>query len=774
MKEQNRGKNVALAGAILQTAFTATLVVVFLMTGSRSAWATAWMLGGGIPLWLIVANLFYCRKLQAQEEVEMEEIAARAEEGSSLFEGADADEIRPAAARVRFMERWVVPIFTLLWAGYHVGIGLWLVFFGGLPTGNVTARNSAQGVLGAIVPGFVAFLMSFYAMGMARQEVWRMLRAVGSYLFVCVLPMAAVAAAMLAAGQGYPLVDRVASLVIPFLQLVLAAELLLGLLLGLYRPRVPGREHRMSFDSRLYNLIADPGRVGHSVAEMLNYQFGFEVSSTWFYKLMGKALIPMLAFGTLVMMAASSVVIVEEGEQAIVKHWGRIDQTTPPLEAGLHLKWPWPIDRVDFFDVRGIHEVRLGVGERRRAAERESELIEEGTFAGRELYLWSKTHGRQEELDFLIAVAPERREFDTGAVSQAPPVSVIKLVVLVQYRINNVVKYAYQFTDARKLLECVAYREMIRYCASATLDRQLGQDDPNRPDAIMTVGRGKAGRELHRRIADAVGPKGLDLGVDVVFVSVESAHPPAEAAEAFEDVLQAERQRDGTVYLAEAWANRTLARVAGEPDYALELAHHIRRLRELEDLQQLHGAGDPSGFARTLESYISLAEKDITVLGEEMQRDALVGEEDRVEFKRRLREMITEHLTENLWAIQEDAEAFAWLQRIARAQKLANSKLRGASGSAATLIARAEAYRWGKEMGERGRSGSFQRQVLAYNASPNVFKLYRYLDVLDEVLPTLDKYILAVPRDRVEIRLDWRSAGGGVVDSPFLRNEQGD
>jgi regulator of protease activity HflC (stomatin/prohibitin superfamily) len=771
MKEQNRGKNVALAGAILQAAFTVTLVVVYLATGSSSAWATAWMLGGGIPLWLMVANLFYCRKLRAQEEVEMEELAKRAAEGSTLFEGSESDEVRPAAARVRFMEKWVVPIFTVLWAMYHVGVGLWLAFFGGLPT-EVMPRNTAQGVLGAIVPGFVAFLMSFYALGMARQETWRLLRAAGSYLFVSVLPMATVAAALLAASQGYGSVDRIAAVVIPFLQLILAVELLLGLLLDLYRPRVPGRERRMSFDSRLYNLVADPGRVGHSIAEMLNYQFGFEVSSTWFYRLLGKALIPMIAFGVVVMMAASSIVIVEEGEQAVVKHWGRIDASQPPLQPGLHFKWPWPVDRVDHFDVRGIHEVRLGVGERRRAEARESEIIREGTFAGRELYLWSKTHGRKEELDFLIAVAPDARDFQMSAENQPPPVSVIKLVVLVQYRITDVVKYAYQFTDARKLLENVAYREMIRYCASATLDRELGDGDPNRPEAIMTVGRGKAGRELHRRISDAVGPEGLDLGVEVLFVSVESAHPPAEAAEAFEEVLQAERNRDGTVYLAEAWANRTLARVAGEPDYALELAHHIRRLRELEDLQQLHGAGDPEGFERTLESYIDQAKADMASLGEEIGQDMLSGEEDRVAFKQRLRGMIFKHLEQNLMAIRNAPDTFAWDGRITEARHRADKKLAGASGSAATLIAMAKAYRWNKEMGERGRSGSFQRQVLAYNASPNVFKLYRYLDVLDEVLPTLDKYILAVPREKVEVRLDWRAAGGGVVDSPFMRREQ--
>jgi regulator of protease activity HflC (stomatin/prohibitin superfamily) len=353
-------------------------------------------------------------------------------------------------------------------------------------------------------------------------------------------------------------------------------------------------------------------------------------------------------------------------------------------------------------------------------------------------------------------------------------VSIIKLVVLVQYRITDVVKYAYQFTDARELLESVAYREMIRYGASATLDRELGDGDPNRPEAIMTVGRAKAGRELHRRIAEAVGPEGLDLGVEVVFVSVESAHPPAEAAEAFEDVLQAERQRDGTVYLAQAWANRTLARVAGEPDYALELAHHIRRLRELEDLRQLHEANDPKTFERTVESYVRSAKRDAALLGEEIEQDRLTGEADRVAFKQHLREMILEHLTQNLSAIQSAPDAFAWDSRIRQERREADGKLAGASGSAATLIAGAKAYRWQKEMGERGRSGSFQRQVLAYNASPNVFKLYRYLDVLDEVLPTLDKYILAVPREKVEIRLDWRSAGGGVVDSPFMRNEQGE
>jgi modulator of FtsH protease HflK len=771
MKEQNRGKNVALAGAVLQTAFTATLVVVYLITGSRAALSTAWMIGWGIPLWLMVANLFYCRKLAAQEEIELEEITQRGGQAGGIFQEGVDTEMRPAAARVQFMERWVVPIFSIAFAACNAGVGLWLVTFGGLPAESIELRNIAQGILGAIVPGFVAFLFSYYAMGMSKEAGWRPLRSAGSFLFVGVLPMAAVAVGLLASSQSYHDVDLVIAYVIPFFQLVLAAEILINLLLDLYRPRVPGQERRFAFDSRLFHLVAAPGRVGHSIAETLNYQFGFEVSKTWFYQLLGKAMVPMIAFGVLAMLTISSFVIVEEGEQAVVKHWGRIDPDRPVLDAGLHMKWPWPIDRVDHFRVGEIHEVRLGVGEKRGSEERESEIIRAGTFAGRELYLWSKTHGRREELDFLIAVAPDTRQEGT-LDRQPPPVSVIKLVVVVQYKIDDVMKFAYRFVDAPKLLEQVAYREMIRYCATATLDTRISGEAGIRPEAIMTFGRESAARELHKRIARAVGRQGLDMGVDIIYVGVEGAHPPAEAAEAFEEVIQAERQRDGTVYLAEAWANRTLANVAGEPDFALELSQMIRRLREIEDLYQLRGNSED--FQRTLASYIRLAEKDVGTLDEEIERERLGGEEQRERFKQHLRAMIQErHLNQTLLKIKADPDGYPYEKEIAAARLATDAKLADASGSAATLLARAKSYRWQKEMGERGRSGAFERQLLAYNASPNVFKLFSYLDVLDEVLPDIPKYILAVPREKVEVRLDFRSTGGGLSEVPFTSEGQG-
>ena len=45
--------------------------------------------------------------------------------------------------------------------------------------------------------------------------------------------------------------------------------------------------------------IAEPGRIGSSIADALNYQFGFEVSKTWFYQLLSRACVPLIIFGGL-------------------------------------------------------------------------------------------------------------------------------------------------------------------------------------------------------------------------------------------------------------------------------------------------------------------------------------------------------------------------------------------------------------------------------------------------------------------------------------------
>jgi regulator of protease activity HflC (stomatin/prohibitin superfamily) len=381
------------------------------------------------------------------------------------------------------------------------------------------------------------------------------------------------------------------------------------------------------------------------------------------------------------------------------------------------------------------------------------------------MMLWSKGHGQYEERDFLISdpAAQRRRDDDE---QQLPPVNIIKLVVAVQYRVSDVSRWAYRYSDPERLLESVAYREMVRYCASATLATAVEGSDDERPEAIMTFGRAKAARNLKDRIIKAVGPEGLDLGVEITFVGIPSAHPPAETAEAFEQVLQADRQKEATIYEAEAWALSELAQVAGDPDFALKLAQHIRHMRALEVLLQLRDSQED--FRQMLDSYISLAEKDIQALEEDIDRERMLSNVERMRFKMHLKNLIqTDYLQGTLHAIREDPDGFEYRRRLAEARHTAQQQLDRASGKAAAILAQARAYRWDKELVRRGETVAFQREMLAYQAAPKVYKLYRKLQVLDDVMPAIKKTVLAVPTEKIRQWLDHREATSGLQDITF-------
>ena len=85
----------------------------------------------------------------------------------------------------------------------------------------------------------------------------------------------------------------------------------------------PRREiARPSFDSRLLGLITEPGGIAKSIADAVNYQFGFEVSKTWFYQLLQRWLSPIIAVAMAVILLLTSVVIIDADEQVVIERFG--------------------------------------------------------------------------------------------------------------------------------------------------------------------------------------------------------------------------------------------------------------------------------------------------------------------------------------------------------------------------------------------------------------------------------------------------------------------
>ncbi len=86
--------------------------------------------------------------------------------------------------------------------------------------------------------------------------------------------------------------------------ILLGLEIALNLVMDIYRPRLNGQYSRSAFDSRLLGIINEPGGILRSAADALDYQFGFQVSQTWFYKLLEQAIIPLILFGVVTLYAS--------------------------------------------------------------------------------------------------------------------------------------------------------------------------------------------------------------------------------------------------------------------------------------------------------------------------------------------------------------------------------------------------------------------------------------------------------------------------------------
>jgi regulator of protease activity HflC (stomatin/prohibitin superfamily) len=766
---QRRGKRAAILGLVFQVVVSAAMLVIWLRTDSRSAMAAFWLLLGGVALWPMSAVLFYCRQLQRQESTELDDISASGSTTATIFD-AEAKTLRPAANRLAWIGRWIVPIFTLLFAAYGMTMGImvlrYVIHNPQSLLGHAAPDARTESLVFSVIGAFLGFMLSRYCTGMGSRETYRPLRAPGSYLLVNVLAAIAVTAGIGAAYSANTTVDLVAAYILPMLQIVLAAELALNLVLDLYRPRVPGQEQRLAFDSRLFNLIAEPGRVGHSIADTLNYQFGFEVSKTWFYQVLSRAMLPLLAVGVVILLGMTSIVIIPQGERGVISHWGKIDRQ---VEAGQYLTWPWPIDRIQRFNVQELHEVYLGAGK-----ERTPNIIN-----GREIIFWSEDHGQREEKDFLVAVQPQ----SNAKLDKTVPVgvNVIKLVVLVQYRIRDVVKYGFKYDDPPKQLEMMANQEMIRCLASATLTDRIDLSD--RPQAIMSFGRQAAAEELKRRIQKAVEDK---LGVEIVHVGIQAIHPSQEGvgdapqggkaesvASAYEKAMAAQQGIEEQRHNAQGQANVILTRVAGNPGLALKMALAIRKQRELESLSM---AGERELDER-VESMLVWVKNELKTLQDEINVDQLMGRvsanlaaatrpagTEKVsmeslgnEIRERLemRDLYLQYISE-LEGIKarKTGELSAVL---ARTNEDVENLFKSASGQPAVLETEAQAQRWSTEMVGRANSENFQRELAAFKNAPNVYMLDRYLDVYDQAMPGLTKYILGVPRDKIDLRVDLRT-----------------
>jgi modulator of FtsH protease HflK len=529
---------------------TATAAGLARMADSATGITGVVFLGLGVLVTLVSYAQMRLEERERLEQLEFDELK-KAKGDSSLF--AEAVDTFPARRSREQYEKYVVPGFTVLLLLAQGGAAWWFWrWLDGVSAPRVERTTLTMALFAIFF--LVLFLLGKYSANLARLDRQQLLRPGAGYLLLGAVICLLVAVAEGSAFVGFPRLDLYLARALTILLAMTAVETLAGLVLEIYRPRVKGRAGRLLYESRLIGLLGQPGGLVTTAAQALDYQFGFKVSETWFYKFLERALAWIILLQLAVLSLSTTFVIIEPSEQGLLERFGRRVEGRAVLEAGLHFKWPWPIDQVRVFETRQVHTIRLGVVP-------DPDLDKEMTV------LWTRPH-YAEEYNMLVASGQVVSTDRTG--DKAVPASLLAVSIPVQYQVTNLVAWVYAHADAATLLEQLASREVVRYLVNTEFEE------------VMSTGRLRAAETLQRRIQARVDIEGL--GAQIVFVGLQGVHPPignrtAAVAAAFEEVVATIQHKETNILSAQAYAAGKLPLAIAEATNLLSQARSDRALK---------------------------------------------------------------------------------------------------------------------------------------------------------------------------------------------------
>ena len=553
----SRAITASLVGLGTQAALAIAMGLLGLYAHAPALHAAAWHLIGGLPIWIIIWALFNQHRLERQEARQAQALADDDAQAAALFEEA-GQQLAVAQRSLERIYKWGINIVSLFAGLYLLGLGGLLLYVNktaytqGLLAGAIGPQtNLVLVMLLLVMLGFAAFLVARYVAGMTTEKDWLPLRGAAAYLmgnaFVAGLVLIAAALAYFEVPQGFVY----AALVIPAIMVLLGVEIMLALLLGIYRPRKAGQFVRPAFDSRILGWLTRPESIGKTISDTLNYQFGFEISRSWFYRLTAQLTLPLLAVALAVLLAMSSLVFVAPQQNAIITTFGQIDRIEKP---GLAFKWPWPISRADKYDVYRIQEIVLGS----RYEEFDPDVA----------LLWTNAHGSGDEI--YLVTAPAMAPEDQPTAADIAAGELVGCNIVVKYRIHDLEQYATSANQPKEVLQALAEQVVNQYFATHDID------------SLLTRGRLDASDTLLHQIRKQVEQE--KLGIEIAFVTVSAVHPPqkSEVADKFHEQISASQEKLTAIEKAKQQAQSTLASVAGSRDKALQLSKAIEHLNSLQ------------------------------------------------------------------------------------------------------------------------------------------------------------------------------------------------
>lgn len=700
-----RATNIAGFGFLLQLV-AATVLLIF---GYRGDEATArfasFYLYTGLIVWLGLIIVFNQHKLERLEALEEGELTATTS-GESIFDRS-GDEIRVAARRLRMMYKWVMPLASLLFVCVLFLLS-WIMFdalagMAGSDGWLQLLMTENKGWLIAVTLGFsvVCFIISRYLAGMAEQKVWQNLRAGAAVMVGNAVVLLAIAVGTIV---RYFEIDDVMFFVawaIPVFMVIVGVEVVLNLLLNLYRPRISGEFPRAAFDSRSLSLLATPDSLVRSLNDAVNYQFGFDITSSWGYQLVLRSSAWLCILGLLVLLALSTLSVVGGREQGLRLRSGALVGTEGNVvhDPGFFWKLPWPIEQTRVYDVSSLRSLPLTPMDKGR---RDGFLWEDEVRLDPGEVIEPFIVGRSRlTVDSDARVTQDSESGEDAAGDFSGNYALVDMLVQLEYRIRpesggepGLLRYLHfgtdsiqrrqEFTDRERALRDLALSVVTREMSTRSLDDVLSDDRADISGQMLV--------EVQRAFDKQ------QVGVEIVAINIPMIRPSGDAASRFQDLPLAMQQRDRSVANAERNRIALFTAIAGDP------------------------------------SVIDQIEESI----------------DAVQDARARRDKLAEELGEDATQVRAAARELA--QQVAATERL----LEDSGGQAASIIASAERDRWIEIMEKRAQAGRVQSQVAAYRAAPELYRQRAIMQTYVRRLSGLRKYIVGIPPERMNVNVELR------------------
>jgi len=572
-----RASSISLFGLILQGLLALTMLLYGMYAKDHAATMASIYLGSGMLIWAILLLVFDQQRRERIEALESEQLASSGASAASAFEGV-SDDLRVAARRLAFIQKWIVPAGGVIVAGINLFFGIrgarsWSL--------DQTDRMfNAPSLVGwglavGVALGVIGFIFARFTSGMGKERSWGNLRS-GAAQSVAAsligLLIAVGAFVELALSKG--VVASYTPLVVSIMMIVLGTEIVMNLVLDMYRPRKPGEDPRPAFDSRLLGLLAAPDRIAENAREALSYQFGVDVTSTWFYKLITRWAIYLVAGGMLIGWLMTSLVVVQPHERGLILTNGRIskplmsfdgggEQPTGDIGPGLHVKLPWPF---------ATYETPVLVSEDRTGAK-----VEDKTTTGVRVMnlasdppddnkttpiLWTESHTAREMLNIVHGEAGEKDD--------VAGLSLLAVEVPVHYVVRDVELFD-RFAgpgERENLLRMIGRRVVTQYLGELKVDQILASYRTTMPAQLQS-----RLENAYMNLNNGKGP-----GIEILFVGVHGVHPPMKVAPSFLRVIQAQQNQASSIEGAEKSKIKILTEIVGTVELADEIVGSLDEL----------------------------------------------------------------------------------------------------------------------------------------------------------------------------------------------------